>query len=369
MKTIKMPSFGSDMAKGTVAQWLVKEGDQIERGDVIATIDTMKGLIDMEVFDDGILHKLLVPEGTQLAVGEPIAELRLTGEAAEAEAQAETKRPAETPEARPRISPAARHRAEELGIDWQKLGPGSGPEGALVLEDIEAAPRQGAPGAEPGQQMRQAIAAVVSRSKREIPHYYLEQDIPLEKAQLWLAAYNQDKGPEQRILANALIYCALARAVAEYPQFNGFFRDGAFEPAAKVHLGNIISLRQGGLLVAAIHDAPSLGPAEMMARLKDQVQRAREGGLKGSEMQDATLSVSNLGDRGADRFQGIIFPPQVALLGLGRLRQVPWASEGKLVVMPVVTLSLAADHRVSDGHDGSRLLAHIDKLLQQPELL
>lgn len=379
IKTVKMPSFGSDMAKGMVAEWKVQPGDRVHRGEVIATIETMKGLIDMEVFDEGVVEQLLAPVGQQLQVGEPIARLRLAGEAEVVETspeQAVVPGQVKPDAVRPqrdvndsvpvRISPAARKQAEQLGIDWRRLGPGSGPEGALVLADIVSLAQ---PAQDQGKRMRQAIAAVVSQSKREIPHYYLELDIALARAQAWCSAVNQGKSAEQLVLVNALIYCALARALAEFPQFNGFYRDGSYQPASRVHLGNVISLRQGGLVVAAIHDAHRLGAAQMMAGLRDQVLRAREGGLRSSEIQDATVTVSNLGERGSDRIQGVIFPPQVALLGVGRVRTVPWVQEQKLVPISLASFSLAADHRVSDGHEGARLLNRVDKLLQQPEQL
>ncbi|WP_298718718.1 dihydrolipoamide acetyltransferase family protein [uncultured Oceanisphaera sp.] len=387
IKTIKMPSFGSDMAKGMVAEWKIQPGDTVHRGEVIATIETMKGLIDMEVFDDGVVEQLLAPVGQQLQVGEPIARLQLTGVAdegveAETEEHAVAAEPQPAPiepkteaavspsnivDQRPLISPAARKQAEKLGIDWRLLGPGSGPNGALVLADIES--RGVTPSADSGQQMRQAIAAVVSRSKRDIPHYYLELDIPLAAAHTWCSEYNKGKPAAELVLINALIYCALARALAEFPQFNGFYREGGYQAQSGVHLGNIIKLRSGGMVVAALHDAQLLGAVGMMARLKDQVIRARGGGLRGSEVQDATVTVSNLGERGVDRIQGVIFPPQVALLGIGRVRTAPWVQEQKIVPMTLASFSLAADHRVSDGHDGARLLNRIAALLQQPEQL
>lgn len=369
IKTISMPSFGSDMAKGTVAEWRVKPGDAVHRGDVIATIDTMKGLIDLEVFDEGVVETLLAPIGESLQVGEPIARLRLSGDAE----QEETAREPRVPNGRSvRISPAARQRAGRLGadtgIDWRGLGPGSGPDGALVLADIEALASSSKP-QEAESRMRQAIADVVSHSKREIPHYYLEQDIALARAQAWCTAFNHGKPVEQLVLVNALVYCALARALAEFSRFNGFYRDGHYYSEPRVHLGNVIHLRRGGLVVPAIHDAHLLGAAQMMAALRDQVIRAREGGLRSAELQEATVTVSSLGERGVDRIQGVIFPPQVALLGIGRVRLAPWVQQQNIVPMLQASFSLAADHRVSDGHEGARLLNRIDNLLQQPEQL
>lgn len=406
MKTITMPSFGADMAKGEVAQWHVKAGDRVKKGEIIASIETMKGLIDMEVFDDGVIETLLVTEGVELAVGQPIAELRLADEAMSEPEQVEVGQTAYKQEQEPvadvpiesaipaaiklesgrkqsaaalKISPAARSKAQALGLDWRQLPQGHGPQGAIVLADIEALTGEAARQAKlstsvqekpsPEQSMRQAIAGVVSLSKREIPHYYLQLDIVLDKAQRWLRSHNQSLPSAKRILLNALIYCAVARALKKFPDFNGFYQDGRFEAAKSVHLGNVINLHQGGLVVAAIHHAQELGVAEMMEKLKDQVIRARDGGLRMSELQDVTVTVSNLGERGCDSIQSIIFPPQVAIIGIGRQRTVPWIVDEKLSVASIASLTLAADHRVSDGHSGARLLNKINSLLQKPESL
>jgi pyruvate dehydrogenase E2 component (dihydrolipoamide acetyltransferase) len=422
MKDILMPSFGADMAKGEVAEWKVKPGDSVKKGDIIASIETMKGLIDMEVFDDGVIETLLVPVGQELEVGQAIAKLRLANEESIADdtkdksiektkvlkneapsiepgkaaityairhrgediLQQKTK-PLSKPDSRKKISPRALITAQKQGVDWQQLGAGSGPEGAIVLADIAAAlptnvvqtidSSNTSPAPDnikavkpsASDDMRQAIAAVVSRSKREIPHYYLQLDIALDKSLAWLTEHNETLPAEERILINALIYTAIARALDTFPGFNGFYRDNAFTHSESVHLGNAISLRQGGLVVAAIHNAQQLNCTTMMLALRDQVARAREGGLRMSEMQDSTITVSNLGDRGVDSIQSIIFPPQVAIIGIGRMRSVPWVIEQQVKVASIVNISLAADHRVSDGHSGARLLNKINKLLQKPE--
>jgi pyruvate dehydrogenase E2 component (dihydrolipoamide acetyltransferase) len=217
--------------------------------------------------------------------------------------------------------------------------------------------------------MRQAIASTVSRSKRDIPHYYLQLDMLLDNAVRWLREHNADLPPNKRILINAVIYSAIARALTSFPAFNGFYRDGHYLSSDSVHLGNAISLRQGGLMVAAIHDAQHLGLVEMMEKITDQVNRARKGGLRMSEMQEATVTVSNLGDRGSDSIQSIILPPQVAIFGIGRQRTVPWIVDNSVSCASIVSMSLAADHRVSDGHLGARLLNKINNYLQKPETL
>ncbi|MFQ3219080.1 MAG: pyruvate dehydrogenase E2 component (dihydrolipoamide acetyltransferase) [Paraglaciecola sp.] len=409
MKQLTMPSFGADMATGIIAQWKVQPGDKVQKGDIVASIDTMKGLIDMEVFDDGVINKLLAAEGEDIEVGQPIAQLTLADEprsATEAPKHPQAplgqksisapkdKHQSRNPSAprvdlasdsdrfpednevagRRRISPAARQKAAELAIDWRQLQTGSGPQGAIVLDDIMTMAKASTgeahyPEADSSQQMREAIAAVVSRSKRDIPHYYLQQDIQLDNALAWLAEYNQGRTMDERMLLSALLYCAIAKALPSFPQFNGFYLQGRYQAQELVHLGNAISLHGGGLMVAAIHHAQQLNPAQMMLKLRDQVLRAREGGLRMSEMQDATITVSNLGDRGTDSMQSIIFPPQVAIVALGRQRCVPWVVDEQVSIAHIVTVSLAADHRVSDGHAGARLLNKIDHLLQNPELL
>ncbi|PKG99527.1 dihydrolipoamide acetyltransferase family protein [Paraglaciecola sp. MB-3u-78] len=418
MKILTMPSFGADMAVGTIVKWNVKPGDPVSRGDIIASIETMKGLIDMEVFDDGIIVTLLAAEGEELEIGRPIAELQLkneedsnnssvqiveSGDAHSVDVGSNTAVNQEgasnssdsqndvTKESRvltdvevksgdsintrrPKISPAARNKAEQLGIDWRQLSQGTGPDGALLLDDINIADTQSAEPAldsvkGPKDMMRDAIAANVSRSKRDIPHYYLQLDMVLDNTLNWLSLHNADLPPSNRILSNAVIYSAIARTLSEFPAFNGFYRDGHYQPSDSVHLGNAISLRQGGLMVAAIHNAQNLGLLELMEKIKDQVNRARKGGLRMSEMQDATVTVSNLGDRGTDSIQSIIYPPQVAIIGIGRQRIVPWVIDNVVSSATIISMSLAADHRVSDGHSGARLLNKINKLLQTPEKL
>lgn len=414
MKTLTMPSFGADMAMGTIVKWNVKQGDLVSKGDIIASIETMKGLIDMEVFDDGSISTLLVSEGDEVEVGVPIAELQLKNEnysnnkpelklenvsldSGELDISIDVnKTPVDdqiladktilvTKDSQdknvnrqntqqPKISPAARSRAERLGIDWRLLSKGSGPDGAIVLDDINIPDEKSAEQVsdtvkDPSNMMRQAISATVSRSKREIPHYYLQLDIVLNNTINWLSDHNANLPPSKRILSNAVIYSAIARALTSFPAFNGFYRDGHFQPSESVHLGNAINLRQGGLMVAAIHDAQRLGLIELMEKITDQVSRARKGGLRMSEMQDATVTLSNMGDRGTDSIQSIIFPPQVAIFGIGRQREVPWVIDNTVNIATIVSVSLAADHRVSDGHSGARLLNKINKLLQTPEVL
>ncbi|MDZ4251641.1 MAG: 2-oxo acid dehydrogenase subunit E2, partial [Sulfuritalea sp.] len=215
--------------------------------------------------------------------------------------------------------------------------------------------------------MRRTIAAAMSRSKREIPHYYVAEDIPLAQALAWLQAANAARPMAERLLPAALLLKAVATALQRYPELNGYWRDGEFRAEQTIHLGVAISLRQGGLIAPALLDAGSKTLTQLMQELTDLVKRTRAGSLRSSEMSQATVTVTNLGDQGAQTVFGVITPPQVALVGFGRVAERPWAENGGLKVLPVVTASLAADHRVSDGHRGALFLRELNDLLQRPE--
>lgn len=386
MIEFKLPSLGADMDEGTLLEWRIKPGDAVKRGQVIAVVDTAKAAVDVECWQEGEVFELLIEPGAKVPVGTPIASLLESGESAEtARRQLPRKpavepvapalgRPAEVvaPASRPRVSPAARKRAGELGLDPTALT-GSGPHGVITLEDVEAASRAPAP-TERGQSertaaMRQTIAAAMSRSKREIPHYYLSETIALGAAMAWLQTRNARSTPEERLLPGVLLLKAVALALREYPQLNGFWREGGFQPAADIHLGMAIALRQGGLIAPALHAVASKPLEQLMGELTDLVQRARSGSLRSSELSDASLTVTQLGDQGVDSVFGVIYPPQVALVGFGRIAERPWVEDGQLCVMPCVVASLAADHRVSDGHYGARFLGEVRRLLQQPKSL
>ena len=422
MADFLMPALGADMESAKVAQWLVKPGDRVKPGDVVVVVETHKGAIDVEIFQSGVLNEL-APVGTDLPVGGVLARVGKAGAApaaspastaalppasppapapasglASASAPARKQPPAGTrsaapatpgqaasPGARVKVSPAARRLAHQLNIPVDALA-GTGVEGSVVLADVESARQRGhaAPAAAAASlpasarlpkggfdaaQMRQAIAKAMARSKHEIPHYYLSSTIDFEAANTWLEAYNRDKPPTERLLPATLLIKASARALAEVPQLNGFFEGEAFRPGAGIHVGWAIALRGGGLVAPAIHDAERKTLPELMQALRDLVQRARSGGLRSSELTDPTVTVTSLGDRGADGVLGVIYPPQVAIIGFGRLLLRPWVVEGQVVPRNLLTASLAADHRASDGHLGGQLLAAIDQALQSPELL
>jgi pyruvate dehydrogenase E2 component (dihydrolipoamide acetyltransferase) len=384
MIAFRLPSLGADMDKGTLLEWCIRPGDTVKKGDVVAIVDTTKAAIDVECWHDGTVEELLVEPGAEIPVGTVMAVLREGGESSEqVRAQIDVLRaaparmaapstaapqrpaaPAVVAAGRVRVSPAARKRAGELGIGVASIA-GTGPDGAVTLADVEAAAAKAAP-ASRAEAMRQTIAAAMARSKREIPHYYLAEDVPLAAATAYLAERNASRSVTERLLLAPLLVQAVARAVQRYPEFNGFFRDGAFVPGPGVHCGVAIALRGGGLVAPALHDVPSRDIDTLNRELLDLVQRARAGSLKASELSDPTITVTSLGDQGVRSVFPIIYPPQVAIVGFGRVIERAWIVDGAVRPAPVVTASLGADHRVSDGHRGALLLAAVRELLQRP---
>jgi pyruvate dehydrogenase E2 component (dihydrolipoamide acetyltransferase) len=217
--------------------------------------------------------------------------------------------------------------------------------------------------------MRHAIATAMARSKREIPHYYLATAIDMGPALNWLAEANKARPVPQRLLYAVLLLKAVARTLREMPELNGHWIGGAFRAAEGVHPGWAISLRGGGLIAPAIHDADAKSLDELMSALRDLVKRARGGGLRSSELSDPTATVTNLGEQGVENVYGVIFPPQVTLIGFGKIAQRPWCVGNEVVARPIINASLSADHRASDGHRGGLFLTAIERLLQEPQSL
>ncbi|HET7660339.1 MAG TPA: dihydrolipoamide acetyltransferase family protein [Oryzihumus sp.] len=510
-----MPSLGADMDEGTLLEWLVRPGEPVTAGQVVAVVDTAKSAVEVEAFESGVMGEQVVGPGTKVPVGTPLARILPAGAAAPVPAPqvpaaqpvapvvapraappprpkaaagtAPTPRPAAalplaTPlvrhlagelgvdlaavrgtgprgrilredverealaahevaataavpggvpaggggtraaatgipasgipatgpatgpataatgtavgERRPRVSPYARRLAAELGVALGDLRPG--PSGAVTAAQVRAraqepraamtavaaaasqpaptAPGRGPatpapPGTDGSDPMRQAIARLMARSNREVPHYYLETTIELSEPLAWMHARNRELDVARRIVPAALVLRAVAQAAAKHPELNGFWVEDTFRPGDGVHLGVAISLRGGGIVAPAIHDADRLSTVELMARLRDLVERARARRLRRTELADPTITVTNLGEQGVDLVHGVIHPPQVALVGVGRVLERPWAVDGMLGVRPLVRVTLAADHRATDGFVGSRFLTEVDRqlhILEEP---
>ncbi len=391
MIQFKLPSLGADMDEGKLLEWKAKPGDRVKRGEVVAVVDTSKAAVEVEIWEDGTMHEWIVKPGETVPVGSVLALLLAPGEdpktavrpaiaplgkaapasllAAPAAAPIPAPAASAAIPSRRRISPAARKHAEEKGVDLNAVE-GTGPDGAITVEDVERAvkaPKKDL--SDRGAEMRRAIAAAMSRSKREIPHYYLSETVPMLRASEWLARENEKRPITGRLLMAVLQLKAVALALGKFPDLNGFFRDGAHQRSAAAHVGVAISLRQGGLVAPAIHDVQAKTLDELMQALSDLVKRARAGSLRSSEMSDPTITVTNLGEGGVESVFPIIYPPQVAIVGFGTMAPRPWVREGGLYVLPTVVASLGADHRVSDGHRGALFLAELARLLQEPEKL
>ncbi|MGM9488269.1 dihydrolipoamide acetyltransferase family protein [Ideonella sp. YS5] len=370
MIELNLPSFGADMDEAVFVQWNVQPGQPVKKGDIACVVETQKGAIDVEVWQDGTVARLAAEPGQRLPVGQLLAVLAEPAEdwqtvaASSAPAAAPPSPVPPAPEP-PRISPAARRRAEQLGVNLQALAGRVGNRPVTIADVEEAAASAAATTVAEG--MRAAIAAAMARSKREIPHYYLGCEIEVEAALAWLEGFNAGRPLPERVLWAALALRAIGLALRESPELNGRFVNGRFEPSPAVHLGVVTSLREGGLVVPTVHDADRQDLGAVMRQLREALGRARQGQLRSSDLADSTATVTNLGDLGTDTVYGVIYPPQVALVGLGRIAQRPVVRDGQLAVARTVQVTLAADHRVSDGLVGARFLAALRARLAQPE--
>lgn len=453
MSEFCMPSLGSDMEAGTLVEWLVKPGDRVQRGDLVAVVETQKGAIEIETFESGVVRQLLVPVGQEVPVGTALALLAAEGEGAtpmvepapvepasvaEASVAESASEPvavlAQTPVMEPvppalpvtettrlRISPLARKQAQERGLSLTALTdwPGTGPQGALTAQDVmrylEQVPSSvtptDAPHAGPAARqkalelgvslagrsgtgphglitpgdvaelaapatseakpnpMRAAIAAAMSRAKREIPHYYLGHTLDLEPALTWMESFNAERPISERLVYAVLLVKAVALALRKFPEFNGFCPEGVFQPVEDIDVGVAISLRTGGLVAPALHQVDQKDLVTLMAEFRDLVNRARAGQLRSSEMKGGSITITNLGEQGVETVFPVIYPPQVAMIGFGTVLERPWVVAGEILPRRVITVSLAGDHRVSDGHRGAMFLARVEKLLRKPEKL
>ena len=418
-----MPSLGADMDAGTLVEWFRKPGDVLKRGDIIALVETQKGAIEIEVFDDGVLGPIAVQPGHKVPVGAVLAKILEPGErlapeertpppspAVGAPGPVVTTPPGPSAEARqgrasakptepkpavsaaapgavlgrssataagqpgePKVTPAARARAAAAGLDITGVAPGAS--GIVGLAEVAAAIPSEVPVSVPARkgldlgEMRKAIAAAMSRSHREIPHFWVSRTIDVTDLFAWLEAENARRPVASRLLYAAPLAKAVALALKDVPELNGHFVDGAFRSAEHVHLGIATALRGGGLVAPALHDVETTPLDPLMATLSDLIPRARAGRLRSSEMTDGTATLSNLGEGTSDALMPLIYPPQVAIVGCGAVVWRPWIVGGSVVARRVMTVTLAADHRVSDGRRGSQFLSRMDDHLQKPEAL
>lgn len=406
-----MPSLGADMEAGTLSEWRVKSGDKVKRGDIIADVETQKGLIEVEVFEDGIIDKLLINEGEKVPVGTVLAlistkngQVDKSGEmekiekktfmnqsisnlAEKSKIEPEISSNEKPENKRIKITPLAREIAQKNNIDYTKIK-GSNPDGAISKKDIEKAlferdnlkeedvkPEvikiedqktnvQQKPVVS-NEAIRSAIAAAMTKSNNEIPHYYLEKKIDMTKAITWLRETNDQLPIKKRILPVTLLIKAVAKGLNDVPELNAIW-DNGLQIMNEINIGLVISLRAGGLVVPTIHQVDDKSVPEIMDILNELIPRARGLRLRSSELSGSTITITNLGDRGADKVFGIIYPPQVAIIGFGGISDQPFVENGMLGIRPVISVTLGGDHRATDGLTGSKFLSILNTYLQNP---
>ncbi|MHA1559766.1 MAG: dihydrolipoamide acetyltransferase family protein [Alphaproteobacteria bacterium] len=396
MSEFKMPSLGADMDVGTLVEWVKQEGDFVRRGDIVAVVETQKGAIEIEVFENGTLSKIKVQPGEEVPVGTVLAVVTPKGETApspngadatqasnnEERVDQESARPAEAvvpaereqtaPPSSSRVTPAARRVAEERGIDLASIPVGSS--GVIGLDEVEAAARPSSPSPDRRPTkgidlaaMRKAIAAAMTRSHRDIPHYWVGQTIDLTRLFEWLATENLKRTVTERLLFAVPMIKAIAVALEEASLLNGHFVDDEYRSSDAVHIGVATALRGGGLIAPALLDVNGASLDQIREGLTDMVKRARAGRLKGSEMTSGTITFSSLGEDTSDTLTSLIYPPQVAIVGCGAPTDRPHVVDGNVVVRRLMNVTVAGDHRVSDGRSASQFLVRLKRILETLE--
>ncbi len=373
MTEFKMPSLGADMEAGTLIEWRVKSGDIVKRGDIIADVDTQKGLIEIEVFDEGTVGELIIKEGEKVPVGTVLATIITNGEKIAAP-QEMVKKPVTRSPDRVKISPLAKRLAQEKGVDISKIQ-GTGRAGSITRKDIELTAKKKTPLSIPVTEkeasalgLREAIAVAMSKSNKEIPHFYLETKIDMSKAMDWLKKTNTQLPLKNRLLPVVLLIKAMAKAVQKVPEINAYWKDG-IQLKDAVNIGFAVALRKGGVVIPAILDADKKSLTEVMQLLTDLIPRARVLNLKSSELSESTITMTNIGEGSVAKVFGVIYPPQVALVGFGSIAEETWVENNAISIRPVVHVTLAADHRAIDGYLGGRFLTALKNNLQHPEKL
>jgi len=386
MAEVIMPKMGDAMTEGRILSWRKRHGERVEKGEVLAEIETDKVNVEIEAEASGTLH-ITVPAGQTVPVGHVIA--YIDGQPATAEepapaaaAEAASPAPEPTPPPAPeqpspvrvKASPLARRIASEHGVDLSAVQ-GTGPGGRIVERDVlayldrrERVPP--APEADyedvPLSRMRQAIARVVTQSKQQVPHFYVTAEVDMSRA-LELREQLQDAlGEEGRVTVNDLVLKATALALRQHPDLNSHVLDDrTLRRFRRVHLGVMVAT-QDGLIAPVLRDADRLPLLQLAKEARRLVEGAHAKRLRQEEYTGATFSVSNLGMYDVVNFVAIISPPQAGILAVGRAQERPVVRAGQVVVRPVLQLTVSADHRVTDGVGAAQFLVEVKRLLENP---
>jgi pyruvate dehydrogenase E2 component (dihydrolipoamide acetyltransferase) len=409
-ETISMPKLGFDMAEGTLVRWVKNEGEDINKGDVLAEIETDKATVEVESSATGVVLKLLVDQGAVVPVSTPIAVVGEKGEKVdvaapevesapekEAPAPAETpasqaqpgsapaKETATTPEGRIKASPLARRVAEEKNVNLNAIQ-GTGPGGRIVRRDIEVALASGAQTLDRGLQtvstpsavvishedqtiqlpkLRQAIARRMTESTTTVPHFYVTHEFKMDALMAMRKQINDYLPDNEKISVNDFIVKAVALTLRQFPNLNASFAGDKVVRHGAVNVGVAVSV-EGGLLTVAHKDTDQKPLRQVSAEVKAMVARAREGKVKPDDIEGSTFSVSNMGMYDVENFSAIINPPEAGILAVGSAREVPVVEEGEIRPGWRMKATLSVDHRVSDGAEGARFLQALAGFLENP---
>jgi pyruvate dehydrogenase E2 component (dihydrolipoamide acetyltransferase) len=416
---LKMPALSPTMEEGTVAKWLVKEGDSVQSGDLLAEIETDKATMEFEAVDEGVVAKILVAAGTDnVKVGTVIALIAGEGEdasAASEAAPAKTEAPKEAPKAeekpaaqavsaapaaavtqdgdRIKASPLARRLAAEKGIDLATLT-GTGPGGRIVKADLEgasqaapvaaaapaSAPAAAAPVAaeakpfetdiphsvEKLSNMRKTIARRLTEAKQSIPHIYLTVDIQLDALLKLRGELNKALEPQGvKLSVNDLLIKALAKALVQVPSCNVTFAGDQLIRYERADISVAVSI-PGGLITPIVTDAGNKAISAIATEIKELAGRAKEGKLQPHEYQGGTASLSNMGMFGITKFDAVINPPQAMIMAIGAGEKRPWIIDGALGIATVMSATGSFDHRAIDGADGAQLMQAFKNIIENP---
>ncbi len=405
-----MPKLGFDMQEGQLVRWVKAEGEAVQKGEVIAEIETDKATVEVEAQASGHLLRLLVNEGDFVPVGDPIAvigqegesldELSLpkqetasapaaAGERSAPPAAAEAAPPqaaAAAPAGRIIASPVARRMAREHGLDLSQLR-GSGPGGRIVKRDVEAALAAARPSAVtvspapapvtpvreterfvPGK-LRQAIARRMVEAKQQVPHFYVTHEFRMDAllaARKRINARLEAEGV--KLSVNDFLVKAVALALRDFPNLNASFVDGEIVRHGGIHIGNAVAV-ENGLLTVVCRDADRKSLRQISHEIREMAAQVRSGKVRSEYIEGSTFSISNLGMYDVEHFIAIINPPEAAILAVGSARQTPVVEEGQLTVGWTMKATLSVDHRVSDGAEAAQFLQALARYLEDPVML
>ena len=423
---LKMPQMGYDMEEGTVVRWLKEEGAAVNRNEPVAEIETDKAVVEFESDSEGVLLKIVAPEGTIVPVGQTIAVVGNAGEEVTTVSDIPTEQTTSTMDSKiedPELSsepeqfhettqvssepntgrilatPIARRIAEERGISLSNIA-GSGPGGRITKKDVEEfepnlasnptisvsaettaneetvspivepVTTPSAPGEkQPLSRMRQQIARVTVKSKSEKPHFYVSAEINMTNAMSLRKQINdQLKDDGVRLTVNDLIVKACIQALQKYPKFNAYYENDGIQFNDEINIAVAIADEEG-LIVPAILDCGAKSLRQVSQMIKDLAERSSNGTLSPQEYTGGTFAISNLGMFDVSSFVAIIHPPQSAVLAVGTVSEKPIVVDGEITVGQVMTATISADHRIVDGAEGAQFLIEVKRLLQSPTSL